>query len=305
MRKKRILLIDDEPSFTCMLKLNLEETGAYEVREENIGTEALDAARQFNPDLILLDVIMPDMNGGDVALQIETDKDLKNTPIVFLTGSAPEKRQYVIRDRPFIAKPVSAKQAIDCIEQYSPRISYSPTSSDLTGPRMGAGGLVTILFTDMEDSTSLTQRLGDARAQEVLRIHNGIVREAIEAHGGAVIKHTGDGIMASLTSTSRALDCAIAIQRAFARHNESSPSTPIRVRIGLNTGEPVAEDQDLFGTVVQVAARICAHAEPGQILASMVVRELAAGKRFMFVDRGAVALRGFEEIAQLYEVKWR
>ncbi|MEE9548803.1 MAG: adenylate/guanylate cyclase domain-containing protein [Candidatus Binatia bacterium] len=305
MWKKRILLVDNEPSFTRMVKIHLEKAGAYEVREENIGAEALDAARQFNPDLIFLDVIMPDMNGGDVALQIEADKDLKNTPIVFLTGSAPEKRQYVIRDRPFIAKPVSAKKLIDCIDQYTPSIPHSPTSSDSTGPRMGTGGLVTILFTDMEGSTSLTQRLGDARAQEVLRLHNGIVREALGAHGGALIKHTGDGIMASLTSTSRALDCAIAIQRAFARYNESNSPVPIRVRIGLNTGEPVAEDQDLFGTVVQVAARICAHAEPGQILATMVVRELVAGKKFMFVDRGAVALRGFEEITQLYEVKWR
>jgi len=305
MWKKRILLVDNEPSFTRMVKIHLEKAGAYEVREENIGPEALATARQFNPDLILLDVIMPDMNGGDVALEIEADKDLKNIPIVFLTGSAPEKRHYVIRDRPFIAKPVSAKQLIDCIEQYTPRVPNSQTSPDSTGLRMGAGGLVTILFTDMEGSTSLTQRLGDVRAQEVLRIHNGIVREALEAHGGAVIKHTGDGIMASLTSTSRALDCAISIQRAFARHNESNAPIPIRVRIGLNTGEPVAEDQDLFGTVVQVAARICAYAEPGRILASMVVRELVAGKRFMFVDRGAVALRGFEEIVQLYEVKWR
>ncbi len=169
---------------------------------------------------------------------------------------------------------------------------------------MMAGGMVTILFTDMEGSTSLTQRLGDARAQEVLRVHNEIVREALKAHGGAEIKHTGDGIMASFTSTSRALDCATSIQRTFAQYNESNPTIPIRVRIGLNTGEPVAENQDLFGTVVQLAARICAHAEPSQILASMVVRELAAGKGFMFVDRGAVALRGFEQPAQLYEVKW-
>ncbi len=90
-KKKRILLIDDEPGFTRLLKLNLEETGAYEVRQENMGADGLATAREFNPDLILLDVIMPDMNGGDIALQIEADKLLKNTPIVFLTGSAPKK----------------------------------------------------------------------------------------------------------------------------------------------------------------------------------------------------------------------
>jgi adenylate cyclase len=166
-------------------------------------------------------------------------------------------------------------------------------------------GLVTILFTDMEGSTTLTQRLGDAKAQELLRTHNTIVRDALKAHSGSEIKHTGDGIMASFASASRALECAIAIQRALAQHNEANPDTPIRVRIGLNAGEPVAEEEDLFGTAVQLAARICAHAEPGEILAPIVVRELAAGKGFLFADRGDVALRGFEDPVRLYEVRWR
>jgi class 3 adenylate cyclase len=163
----------------------------------------------------------------------------------------------------------------------------------------------TILFTDMEGSTSLTQRLGDAKAQEVLRTHNTIVREALKAHSGSEIKHTGDGIMASFASASRALECAIAIQRALAQHSESNPDMPIGVRIGLNAGEPVAEEEDLFGTAVQLAARICAHAEPGEILAPIVVRELAAGKGFLLADRGDVALRGFEDPVRLYEVRWR
>jgi class 3 adenylate cyclase len=164
--------------------------------------------------------------------------------------------------------------------------------------------LVTILFTDMEGSTTLTQRLGDAKAQEVLRTHNAIVRDALKAHSGSEIKHTGDGIMASFTSASRALECAIAIQRAFAQHNQTAEE-PIRVRIGLNAGEPVAEEEDLFGTAVQLAARICAHGEPGEILAPIVVRELAAGKGFLFSDRGDVTLRGFEDPVRLYEVRWR
>jgi class 3 adenylate cyclase len=166
-------------------------------------------------------------------------------------------------------------------------------------------GLVTILFTDIEGSTTLTQRLGDAKAQEVLHTHNRIVRDALKAHSGSEIKHTGDGIMASFGSASRALECAIDIQRALAQHNEANPDTPIRVRIGLNAGEPVAEEKDLFGTAVQLAAHICAHAEPGEILAPIVVRELAAGKGFLFSDRGDVALRGFEAPVRLFEVRWR
>jgi class 3 adenylate cyclase len=144
-------------------------------------------------------------------------------------------------------------------------------------PIAAPGGLVTVLFTDMEGSTTLTQRLGDAKAQEVLRAHNTIVRDALKAHGGSEIKHTGDGIMASFPSASRALECAIIIQRAVAAQVGEHPEMPLRVRVGLNAGEPVVEDQDLFGTAVQLAARICAHAEPGQIVVPTVVRELAAG----------------------------
>ncbi len=161
----------------------------------------------------------------------------------------------------------------------------------------------TVLFTDVEGSTALTQRLGDARARELLREHERIVREALKAHGGFEVKTMGDGFMASFSSATKALECAIAMQRAFAEHNETAPE-PIRVRIGLNAGEPIAEDEDLFGTAVNLAARICAHAEAGQILAPIVVRELAAGKQFMFADLGETALRGFEDPVRLYEVRW-
>ena len=164
-------------------------------------------------------------------------------------------------------------------------------------------GLHIILFTDMEGSTSLTQRVGDAKAQEVLRSHNRIVREALKAHDGSEIKHTGDGIMASFQSASGAIDCAVDIQRALDSRNEVNPDTPLRVRIGLNAGEPVAEGEDLFGTAVQLASRIAARAEPGQILVSDVVRQLAAGKEFLFSDEGDVVLRGFEDPVRLYGVR--
>ena len=117
MKKKRILLIDDEASFTRMLKLNLEETGAYEVRAENRGSEGLAAARQFKPDLILLDVVMPDISGGDVASQIEADGSVKDTPIVFLTAAAKKEAEGMIAGRVFIAKPVTVEEVIDCIEK--------------------------------------------------------------------------------------------------------------------------------------------------------------------------------------------
>ncbi len=163
----------------------------------------------------------------------------------------------------------------------------------------------TIMFTDIESSTELTQRLGDAKAQEILRTHNEIVRGALQAHDGNEIKHTGDGIMASFSSSSGALGCAVAIQQAIKAHVEAHPGTPLAVYIGLNAGEPVAEDSDLFGTAVQLARRICDKAGPGEVLASNVVRELAAGKGFLFSDRGETELRGFEDPVRLYEVSWQ
>jgi len=166
------------------------------------------------------------------------------------------------------------------------------------------GGFVTILFTDMQGSTAITQRLGDQKAQELLRQHNEIIREALKAHDGSEIKHTGDGIMATFPAASQALACAIAIQRVFEERNAASDE-PVRVRVGLNAGEPVAEERDIFGTAVQLAARVCARAEPGQIVVANVVRELVAGKGFLFSDMGEVELRGFEDPVRLYEVRWQ
>jgi adenylate cyclase len=165
------------------------------------------------------------------------------------------------------------------------------------------GAFRTVLFTDIEGSTALTQRLGDVTARDVLREHERITREALKAHGGTEVKTMGDGFMASFSSATKALECAIAIQQAFAERNESAPE-PILVRVGLNAGEPIAEEEDLFGTAVNLAARICSRAEAGQILAPVVVRELAAGKPFMFADLGETELRGFEDPVRLYEVRW-
>jgi class 3 adenylate cyclase len=170
--------------------------------------------------------------------------------------------------------------------------------------RVEAKGLVTILFTDIVGSTTLTQRLGDAKARKLLRVHDTIVRGALEKHNGSEIKHTGDGIMASFYSASQALECAIATQKACARHFQSAVES-IQIRIGLNAGEPISEDKDLFGTAVQLAARVCAQAVGGQILVSDVMRQLVSGKGFIFSDRGYAALRGFEDPVRLHEVLWK
>lgn len=145
MKKKRILLVDDEVSFTRLLKLNLEQTDGYEVRVENWAEDALTAAREFRPDLVLLDVVMPRMIGGDVAARLRSDASLKATPIVFL--SAVVGRQWVqehegiVGGFPFIAKPASVEEVIDRIEQHLTTMSPALRSSaEPASPRLSAEG---------------------------------------------------------------------------------------------------------------------------------------------------------------------
>jgi class 3 adenylate cyclase len=173
------------------------------------------------------------------------------------------------------------------------------------GVAVPVGGFRTIMFTDIEGSTALTQRLGDSGAQELVRVHNAIVNEALARNSGTLVKHTGDGMMASFLTASAGVECAVAIQRAFDEHNHTNPNDQVHVRIGLNAGEPVFEGEDLFGTAVQLARRVCDSGEPGQILVPEGVRHLVAGKAFLFADRGIADLKGFEDPVRLFEVRWR
>jgi len=167
-----------------------------------------------------------------------------------------------------------------------------------------AGGVRTILFTDVVEHTAMMRRLGDEKGREVLRAHEQITRDVLKAHAGDEVKTMGDGFMASFSSCARAVECAIALQRAFAQHSETNDE-PIAVRVGLNAGEPIEEGGDLFGATVILASRIAAAAGSGEILASVGVRELSAGKQFLFADRGEHALRGFEDPVRMFEVSWR
>ena len=155
-------------------------------------------------------------------------------------------------------------------------------------------GTRTVLFTDIVGSTDMTQRLGDAVAMVVVEAHDKIVREALAAAKGREIKHTGDGIMAAFVSAVSAIRCGMAVQDAIARHRGTSPGEAFQVRIGIAAGEPIEHHNDLFGSTVQLAARLCAHAQPEQILVSNTVAELCLGKALPLIDAGHVTLKGFD-----------
>lgn len=169
---------------------------------------------------------------------------------------------------------------------------------------MVASGIHTIMFTDIVSSTHMTQTLGDRLAQQLIHRHNTIVRQALNTCGGEEIKQTGDGIMASFMWASNAIDAAIAIQKAVNAYNRETPTVPLEVRIGLNAGEPIVENHDLFGLTVQIASRVCAEAGKNQIYVSSVVKELAAGKNYIFSALGEFNLKGIDAPQVLYEVIW-
>ena len=163
-----------------------------------------------------------------------------------------------------------------------------------------ASALQTILFTDLVGHTEMMSRLGDERGRDVLREHERITREVLKANGGTEVKTMGDGFMASFGSVTRAVECAIALQRAFAEQTGEE----LNVRVGLNAGEPIEEDGDLFGATVILASRIAAKADGGEILVADTVRGLCSGKGFLFSDRGEFVAKGFEEPVRVYEVRW-
>jgi class 3 adenylate cyclase len=177
-----------------------------------------------------------------------------------------------------------------------------------SGTREPTTDLRTVLFTDLVGHTEMMRRLGDEKGREVLREHERITREVLKAHGGTEVKTMGDGFMASFGSVTKAVECAVALQRAMDEHNRgvgAQHAAPLHVRIGLNAGEPIEEDGDLFGSTVILASRIAGKAEGGEILASLAVRELCSGKGFLFADRGEFVAKGFEEPVRVFEVRWR
>jgi class 3 adenylate cyclase len=166
-------------------------------------------------------------------------------------------------------------------------------------------GTVTLMFSDIESSTAINERLGDARWIELLRDHNAIVREHVAAHGGYEVKSQGDGFMVAFSSARRALDCAATIQRAFAARNATRPDQPLRLRIGLHSGEAIREGDDFFGRHVNIAARVAAEARGGEVLVSSLLKGLAEGAGdFSFGDGRDTELKGLSGTHRIFSLEW-
>jgi class 3 adenylate cyclase len=204
---------------------------------------------------------------------------------------------------------VNAKAEAQGISSQDPRTSIDAVAASVEAERpdlashAAPDGTVTIMFSDIEDSTPLTERLGDARFMEVLREHNAIIREQLKAHGGFEVKSEGDGFMVAFQSAGKALACASAIQKALAARNEGAEE-PVKVRMGLHAGEVIKEGEDFFGRNVIMAARVASQANGGEILASGVLKALLQGSDVTWGPSRVVKLKGLSGEHEIWTVEW-
>jgi class 3 adenylate cyclase len=189
------------------------------------------------------------------------------------------------------------------VEAFLGRIGDPRGAPGATAPTADPG-LRAVMFTDIVGSTEMTVRLGDNAALELVRAHDALVRRGLDAHDGHEIKHTGDGIMASFDAVANAVRAAAEIQRRFAAYNADA-SESISVRIGIDAGEPVTEHNDLFGSTVQLASRLCSEAKANGIVVSGLVRELCEEDAARFVALGERRLKGFVEKVPVFRFEWR
>lgn len=162
-----------------------------------------------------------------------------------------------------------------------------------------------LLFTDIVDSSYMFECLGDQYGRAVLTVHDDIVTRIAEERGGTVIKHTGDGIMVSFASCGRSVKAAMLIQEKIAEHNERYPLLQMQLRIGVNVGGVLEENNDIFGASVNLAARVCDLAGSDKIFTTGIVYERCKDKGYCFAFRGRYEVKGFSKEIPVYEVLWQ
>ena len=167
------------------------------------------------------------------------------------------------------------------------------------------GGTISVMFTYIVGLGDLTEEHGEAAGRRVASAHDMIVRQAIRDENGREVKHTGEGIMAAFEISADAVAAAVIMQRGFNAHNLEEGDIPLHVKIGINAGEPIIEGDDIFGTTVQVAARLAQNAVADQILVSTVVREISVGRDLEFASAGAREFKGVAEPVPVFEAVWR
>ena len=335
MEAIRVLIVDDHAVVRDGLSTMLGREKDFVVVGQGLnGRDAIEKAAECLPDVILMDLRMPEMDGVEAMRRIRAD-DPDARLLVLTTFDSDEyifdaieagARGYLLKDvsrqelfeavraahrGESLIEPAVAAKVLERLVRLSNQSSKTATLAErrveLAEPEVGAPeGTVTILFTDIVGSTSMTERLGDSRAQQVLQDHNAIVRGQVAEHGGFEVKSQGDGFMVAFSSARRAIECAVAVQRGLAAYNRRHIDEPISVRIGLHTGETIRAGSDFFGKTVIVASRITEQAGGSQILVSSLLRELTESSgAFEFREWQETELKGLSRKYWLHEVRWQ
>jgi len=309
----KVLIADDHAVVRNGLKMLLElEDDIVVAGEAADGREAVDEAQRLCPDVVLMDLTMPELGGIEATKLLQeacpAAKVLVLTSIVedsqIVAAVRAGAAGYLLKE----ASPEEVSESVRAVHRGEPLLHPDAARSlmrELSQPSRIPEGTVTILFTDIEGSAGVFDRLGDDAARMLFREFDVVVREVVETHGGVEVKHQGDGLMLAFSSARRALLCAVDIQASTVERNASRADNPLNVRIGLNTGDVISEDDDYFGSSVIVAARIASAAKGGEILLSEATKAVAGRIRVPLLDRGPHELRGLSETTRLYEAVWR
>jgi len=304
----RLLIADDHAVVRQGLRLFLDLQPDLEVvGEADNGRTAVDRVAELAPDVVLMDVVMPELDG--IGATEELRERAPETRVLVLSSFDDEESVlpalragasgYLLKQ----TEPDQLAAAIRAVHKGEPVLCAEATERVLHGIRAGRQrpeGTVTVLFTDIEGSTTLLERLGEEQAHGLFREHDRIVRDAVGEWGGTEVETAGDAFMLAFSSARRAVGCAAKIQQTLAGEAEGD----LAVRIGLNTGDVIAEEDRYFGRAVFIAARIAATAAGREILVSELTRNLASdGVRF--VDRGLHKLKGLTGEHRLFEVEWK
>ena len=254
---------------------------------ENLANHAAFDAREDLPNVVCPTLVFhrPAFVGSSVDVAKQMAGAIPNARLMLMEGDSVA---------PFVG---DAKAVLDA------SMAFLAEGSAAGGSRADHDNAIrTILFTDLESHTELFQRLGDAGARAILREHEELVRNSLRAHCGEEVKSFGDGFLATFDSTQEALRCAIELQQMT---TAADLPGSVRLRVGINAGEPIAEAEDLYGNSVIVASELAGRAVGGQILSSSVVRELAAGKGFHFQELGETSVSGADGPVRIFEVQWQ
>ena len=301
--KRKILVIEDEPTVARGLKALLEVEN-YSVKVASNGADGVAMTSTFFPDLVLLDVNLPQMTGTEVCRQVRA-RGYAN-PIVMLTAQREQVDKIIGLEAgadDYITKPFDARELLARVRAHLRQMERIPARAVWRRDHKGNRKLLSIMFTDIKDySKKINQN--EKLALALLKAHNETVSKAVAQFGGRVIEIIGDAFMVSFESALKAVECGLAILQGFDRYNlKKNTLEQIHVRIGIHIVDVLEIDNKLRGDAVNIAARLQQTATPDHIFISGSVFETVREKVKMKITRiGTRKVKNIRQPITMYRV---